>query len=202
MVPQYWSPEAATQVSAWQTLESPLQMWSAPHVHPASGHAVPQSTVPPQPSPINPQYDPPATLQPARHSVPTHTLFLHCLSAEHAPQRNVCPQTSTRSPQFWVVPVLQTSNGQIPPSVVGGSGRFGIAPPEPDGDVSIAPGPAGASLCAFGTSSTLQAAANERTEIAQTWTRSLTQPQLSLGGRLTDTSLVIVRALLPDGPIV
>ena len=55
MVPQYWSPEVVVQVLARQPEVGPALHRPSTHAQPALGQVEPQSSVPPQPSPMAPQ---------------------------------------------------------------------------------------------------------------------------------------------------
>jgi hypothetical protein len=52
MVPQYWSPDAVVQVLATQPEVGPALHRPSTHTQPALGQVEPQSSVPPQPSPM------------------------------------------------------------------------------------------------------------------------------------------------------
>ena len=88
-----------------------------PSVHtPASGHASPQSSAAPQPSPIVPQYCPPfvAVQVPFVQFAGTHTLFgLHTSPGGQSPQGSELPQPSPTVPQNWL-PALPHVSGTQP----------------------------------------------------------------------------------------
>src|SRR5664280_2517944 len=71
---------------------------------PAFGQ-VPQSSVPPQPSPIEPQYRPPTVSQVrGTHPALAHTRFVQVSPAAQPPQSMASPQPSPMLPQNFVVP--------------------------------------------------------------------------------------------------
>lgn len=185
-----------------------MQIWSVPHVHPVSGHAVPQSSVPPQPSPITPQYVPPATVHPVRQTVPaaTQTLFSHCWPVGQAPQCWGCPQLSPISPQYWVVPVLQVNAGQRPPSVLRSSGstRMGGVSDADAGPPSGEPIPPGASVDAPTLLSTLQPAVHARTQTAHPRTTRFARRRIPAVRRLTDPSrlMCVSSQLVPHSSVL
>jgi hypothetical protein len=104
MVPQYWSPLAVVQLWGVQLAVGPALQTPLSHDHPALGQVVPQSSVPPQPSPMAPQYlSPLAVSQVSGTQVdgPLHMLLLqvHPGLSQVVPQSNWPPHLSPMTPQ-------------------------------------------------------------------------------------------------------
>jgi hypothetical protein len=105
MVPQYWSALAVVQVRGVQLAAGPALHTPWSQSHPPLGQVVPQSSVPPQPSPMAPQYLSPLTVSQVSGTQvvdPLHRLLLHvqpCL-AQVVPQSNLPPHLSPMVPQY------------------------------------------------------------------------------------------------------
>jgi hypothetical protein len=115
MIPQYWPP-AGMQVTAVEQPAGDPQapaMPAPPQVSPAG--QLPQSTWPPQPSPMTPQNCAPAMVQERLGTQPvgSHTFATppapHAWPAGQPPQSSCASQPSPIVPQYWPPGGLQVS---------------------------------------------------------------------------------------------